>query len=415
MDRQASSKGRHQGMTLVELMVSLVVASILAVGVVAVLGYGAQQDRDDGVANSQNESARAALHFVGVDMSSAGFMFGSAQAQCAVALSYDNASASAYSLVNPVSAAAQVNGAQLPFGGVSDYPPASDTNSSGIAQSMVMSAAPSGAQYIANTSSPIYIVQYGSAGGKNASNPVTSTQLPVSTLALNSTSGLNVGDMALLQVPMSGGNICFRVPIAGIGVNASNGTSYIDSSGSSYMPPNGYQSYASQIPSSYGTLTNSNLLNARLIDLGANPQTITFVRYAIDDSHGFPVLMRNTYSALNDTLLSSQGVAPGVVSFQVLFGTMPAGSAPGTALTWKNWASVSNTDDVLVADVAMVVRSIHPDPSYKAPAIVSIVQPASGLAAPDAFLPYAVQPSESNEHFSVYTIQVPLRNLQNMA
>ncbi len=410
-----STFGAELGFTLVELLVALVIGSILSVAVLSTVMFTAGQDKNQSEAIATNDGARAALTLMTRDLSSAGFLFGSVQAPCSFSLTYNgnNSSSVAYGSLAPIVAASEAAGASLPENINASYPAAGNTNSSYAFQAIYATMAQSGADYTQSTSAPIYVVQFGTTQSANGQGAISSTNLPIATLQLNSTSGLVAGDTALLQVPMNGGNVCFRVPIASIGSNTGQGTTYIKSKPSSYMPSNGYQDFASHIPGSYGTLTNSNLEHARIVNIGSTPGVMQVYAYYITQTNGLPVLMRNVYSALDDQLLSSQAVAPGVVSLQMLFGTVPVNSSPGTAVTWKTWGAVTANDQIMTIDIALVVRTIHDDLTYSAPAVVPVPQPQTGLSAPNMFVNYTPQAAEKHRHFQVYTTQIQMRNLQN--
>ncbi|MHB8390694.1 MAG: PilW family protein [Acidobacteriaceae bacterium] len=410
MDKLESAE---RGLTLIELMVSLTVASILALAILGVITYGLGRNRASSNATDLNDNARAALTLLTRDVASAGFMFGAVQSQCALTLSYDSGTVSGNVQLYPIWTVPQASGQTLPMGGATEtYPAATNTNASGMAQVLLMSAAPSVSTYTSNTSSPIYVVQFGTTTSSSGGGAISSTSLPVSTLQLNNTAGINAGDMAFLQVPMNGGNVCMRIPIVSTGTATGGGANYIKSKPSPYMPSSGYSDFASQVPSSYGTLTNSNLLHSRILNLGSAPDTLEIVQYWIDNSQGFPVLWRSTYSALTDAPIQSEALAPGVVSLQALFATIPKGSPPGsTPVTWKSWAQVASTDQIVNADVAIVARTLHPDPAYHAPATIVVPPPVTGLTSLDTFVNYVPQPNEIHDHFSVYTAQLALRNL----
>jgi len=388
-------------------MVSLVIMSILALSILGVLSYTAGQDRTSADAVALNDSARAALDLIGRDVASAGFLTGAVQAQCTLTLTYDNAGSPQYLETHPVWTAPQAAGQALPLGNATaDYPTSGDNN---ITQALLLSEAPFAASQPAASAQPLYIVQFGTTQSGHGQGALSSTNLPTNTLDLNNTSGIQQGDTAYLQVPMGNDNtVCIRVPIAGIGSGSGQGTTYISSKPSGYMPSNGYQDFAGQIPASFGTLTNGSLLHARLLDLGHNPDTLDIIQYWIDDSAGFPVLMRGVYSALTDAPISIDALSPGVVSLQVLLGVLPQGSA---TLAWKAWPDVLATDQIEEADVAIVARTLHPDPSYVAPQSIPIPQPQSGLTGTDSFTAYVPQSNEQHDHFQVYTTTLFLRNL----
>lgn len=413
---QSGARTRQKGVTLVELMVALVIAGILSVAVLSVLGFGFHQDAQSTDLTSANNSARTAMTLIGRDLQSAGFMLGAAgQSQCALSLSYNSNSANPYQINRPVQAASAPSGSALPagIGAVSSYPQAGNTNSNYVGQSIAITAAPSALSYFQNTSEPVYVVQFGTTQSGSGQGALNSTNLPTSSLMLSNTQGLASGDMAYLNVPMNGANVCLRIPITNI-TGGGSGVAYISSKNATYMPPNGYQDYAAQIPASYGVLNNSNLLHARIVSLGNNPTTLQILEYNISTTiNQFPVLMRSDYSALTDQIIGSpQAVAPGVVSLQILFGTLPNTATPGQVNpVWKTQGDVLPTDQVVSVDIGLVIRSLHEDTSYTAPAQIVLPQPDSGLAAPDAFSPYIVQPGESHHHFWAYTQKVQMRNL----
>ena len=400
------------GLSLVELLVALAVGAVLSVAILAAMSFGVRQDTVSSQTTHVNDNARAALTLLTRDVASAGFMFGAAQSQCAISITYNSNATPSFEPQHPIWASSQAAGQTLPMGGGNiNYPAASNSNPGYVAQVLLMAAAPSVPAYIQQSAAPIYVVQFGTTQSSPGQGALNSTQLPVSSLQLNSTQGINAGDTAILQVPMNGGNVCMRIPIVKLGTTTGQGAAYIDSKPSPLMPTNGYSDYAAQIPASFGTLSNSYLLHSRILDLGHLSNTLQIIQYWIDASNGFPVLMRSTYSALDDSLSGTQAIAPGVVSLQVLFATVPAGALPGAAVTWKTWGNVLSSDQVLAADVALVLRSVHQDFQYTAPAKVVVPQPSTGLASPNAFVDYVPQANEIHDHFSVYVTQLALRNM----
>jgi type IV pilus assembly protein PilW len=406
---------RSAGLTLVELLVALAVAAILSVAILAALGFGARQDTVQGQIMQMNDQARAALTLLTRDLQSAGFLMSSTGSGCTLSLSYDANLTPSYQQTRPVTAASQAAGAALPLQTTPPaWPPAGQSGYT--AQSILLQAAPAASTYFSQVSSPVYVVQFGTTQSAQGSGAISSTNLPVSALQLNTTQGISAGDTVSVQVPMAGGLVCVRAPVCDVNTTAGGSTAYIDSKGCAagrqFMPPNGYQDYAGQIPASYGALTNSNLLHAKLVDLKQQPNTLQFVQWWISGQSPYttPTLTRSVYSALTDQLISSQAIAPGVQSLQILFGTVPAGQTPGqTALTWKTWGNVQPTDTVVSVSVALVMRTLQDDPSYTAPAQIVIPQPASGLSAPDAFVAVPTT-GLSHRHFAVFTQQIALRN-----
>ncbi len=396
------------GATLIELMVAIAVALILSLAILGVLVFSASSNKNATTLGTLNNDIRGVLTLLTRDANSAGFMLGAAQAQCSLTLLHDSNLNTQPPDINPVWEQDQTQGGNLPFSNnTTSYPPSHWSNDTQI---LLFAASPSVPQYTTTGASPntllpgpISTVAYGSswAAGTGA--------MSTGTLQLATTAGLSTGDTAMLEVPMSGGLVCMRIPVSSI-----SGSTVTSTPGSQYMPTNAYSDYATQITnasSTYGTLGVSQLQHARLIDLGQSPNSMEIIEYWIDDSNGYPVLMRNTYSALTDNLISSDALAPGVVSLQTLFGTIPSGTQPGTATpTFKAWSSVSTSDQVVSVAVAVVTRSLYDDSSYTAPSSITVPQPASGLKSPDAFNNYSVSSAETHRHFQVDTFVIALRD-----
>ncbi len=392
------------GVTLVELMVALAVALILSLSVLGVLVFATSSNRNATTLGSLNNNIRAVLTLLTRDADSAGFMLGAAQAQCGLTLLVDSALSSAPPVAYPVWAQAQSNGNDLPLTAtVATYPPAS-WGSGNATDVLMIAAAPSVPEYTTTGSAgnttllpgPIATAAYGSW-----SNAMTNGVLQMST-----TNGLNAGDTALLQVPMTGGLVCMRVPISSVGTGSITSTP-----ATTYMPSTGYSGFSSMIPSSYGTLGVGQLQHARLIDLGSSQNAMHIIEYWIDDSNGYPVLMRSVFSGLTDQAIETDALAPGVVSLQALFGTVPAGSAGTTTPTFKAWADVNPaTEQVVSVALAVVTRSLYDDSSYTAPQTIIVPQPTSSQQSPDAFANYTRSTAEQHRHFQVSTVLIALRD-----
>jgi type IV pilus assembly protein PilW len=407
MDRSAYSK-RARGLTLIELMVALAISAILGLIVFITLGFGFRQDADNSTLAQMNDNARAALTLLTRDLQSAGFMLSMAQPHCQLTLTYDSKQ-SGYATQAPVWAASQASGTALPL-----QTTAPGYGSGYGQQALMMTSAPSIPQFVANSMPPLSVVQFGTTQSGNGQGAMNSTQLPISTNQLIGSQALNIGDIAYLAVPMNGGIVCLRIPIVNNNASTGQGATYIKSAPSSLMPSTGYTGYSAQIPSTFGSLTNSNLIHSQLIDIGSATDTLEIQQYWINQSSGqtFPVLQRSTYDALNDSLISQQAIAPGAVSLQALFGVIPATATIGqTAPTWKTWGDVGPTDQLVEVALALVMRTLQADPQYTAPKTITVPQPGSGLVAPDAFVDYTPSAAEAHHHFAVYVTQVWLRNV----
>jgi type IV pilus assembly protein PilW len=403
MDKSACAEG-CRGLTLVELLVALAVSAILGIAIFITMGFGFHQDMVSGDLTQMNDSARGALLLLTRDLQSAGFMQTVDNSSCALTLAYDSNQGNPYLQFPPVSAASQASVLPLQSGKVG-YDLGYGT------QALVLTLAPSVPQYVQQSRPPVAVVQFGTTQSSSGQGAVASTQLPVSAAGAGT---LKAGDMAYLAVPMNGGVVCLRVPIVNVGPVNGQGSAYVDSKSSNLMPSTGYKGYSTQIPASYGTLSNSNLQHSYLIDLGqGGSPSLEVHEYWIAPSGTmpFPVLQRSTFDAMSDSLVSQQPIAPGAVSLQMLFGVVPAGTTPGTTdPTWKTWGNVQAGDQVVTVALALVMRSLHADPGYTAPSSIAVPSPVASAAAPDAFVPYAPPAADIHHHFSVYTTQVWLRN-----
>jgi type IV pilus assembly protein PilW len=392
---------RQGGFTLIELMVGLAVALILSVAILAVLEFSINSNSSTSNVTTVNDNVRGALTLFTRDVNSAGFMFGAAQSQCGLTLAYDSATTPQYVQYYPVWAANQTLGSTLPLGGqASNYPTSGSTNST---QVLLMTSSPSVAQYMTTGASPNALLPapIATAAYGNWSNSMSN-----GTLQVGAMQGVTSGDTALLQVPMQAGLVCMRIPVSSV-----SATSITSAPGSTYMPGGGYSDYATQILNDgYGTLSISHLQHARLLDMGQSSTALQAIQYWIDDSSGYPVLMRGIYNALTDQLIKSEAIAPGVVSLQALFGTVPTGAAAGTAPTFKAWGDVQPTDQVISVAIALVTRSLYNDPTYTAPPSIVVPQPAAGLVSPDAFSNYTVSSAEAHRHFQVSTVVIAQRD-----
>ncbi|WP_196803454.1 PilW family protein [Thiomonas sp. FB-6] len=403
---RASGRRRQAGVTLVELMVAIAVALIMSLSILGVLVFSASSSKNATTLGTLNNNIRGVLTLMTRDANSAGFMLGAAQAQCALTLMHDSSLTTQPPNIYPVWGQGQTHGGNLPFtNGTTSYPPSGWSNKT---QVLLFAASPSVPQYTTTGASPNVLLPSPiatAAYGSSWSSTMTS-----GTLQLTTTSGLSAGDVAMLQVPMSGALVCMRIPVSTI-----SGTKVTSTPGSKLMPANAYSDFATQITgnsTSYGTLSVGQLQHARLLDLGQSTSSMQIVEYWIDNSNGYPVLMRSVFSALTDSLIGTDALAPGVVSLQALFGTIPQGTAPGTAIpTFKAWSDVNPaTDQVVSVALAVVTRTLYDDSSYTAPSKITVPQPASGLTAPDAFTDYSVSTAEKHRHFQVNTIVIALRD-----
>ena len=425
--KTSAFKSRQRGLTLIELMIGLTISVILAGVVLITMGYLYRQNIVSGNELATNNEARSALDKLSRDVSSAGFMIGGMQNSCVMTLSYNSAISVNNSNYNSTYAvtAQDAPGTTLALPTSPVITPAYPAGSNIPTDVLAVNFAQNATQFT-NTGGPqVTLGQFGTTQGSPGQGALNSTQLPVT-----STQGMNPGDMALLEVPMSGPAtnnqpqlVCLRVPIVNIGPATGQGYAYVKSTPSSQMPSNGYADYGTVLSGNgYGTLSNGLLQQAKLLDIGApsnsNEETVFYYvdkyNYVNNNAQSsWPVLMRTVVNAATDTVTSGPTpIAAGVVSLQALFGVAPAGTKYPSGgvtqyLTWPHVVSQNLTSEVRTVQIALVVRSLHPDSAYTAPTSISIPNPSPG----DSFTPYPVQPKETHDHFQVYTTEVAIRNL----
>jgi type IV pilus assembly protein PilW len=372
-----------RGFTLVELLVAMVLSMILAIALLkmqASLGRQTVRTSDVGIRDTQ---ARAAMDLITQDLTSAGFELGGTQNKCNALLTYDT---QGYFVHHRVDAVAASNGATMKFAPALtlNYPTGSTTSDVLVTTSSTLSTNYNEATFP--------IVRVASAG--------TPTSTGVVTLASALGTGTQAtGDAGLLQVPVNTMLACMRVPMSVTGL--------VVTSAGTTMPASNYAGFSAQLSAAgfTGTITDAEVFASRFVDMGqtASPTQVTTTWY-VDNSGTFPVLMRATYSLLDDTLQGqAQTIAAGVVSLQVLFGVDPGNTGAVTA--YESAATVTTNkhwDNILTAKLALVTRTLNDDPdsaNYTGPTSIAIGTPFANVTVP-----------ASKHRYIVNTTEVALRN-----
>lgn len=416
---------RQRGLTLVELMVALVAAIIFSLSVLLVQIALTKENVQMSDVSQRDNQSRAALDLITQDLSNSGFMLGGVQSRCSVTLAYNSSLTNPAFFQYPVSAASQP--LPLPTStavGSSTYPSTTpDPNGYGsnaqFTDLLFFTGTTSALQLPSNGNPSTYVVQQASTTtAPGANGAISSTVLPLQTVT-----GINAGDGALLRMPLNGKLVCFRVPIAH--VNPSNPPT-IASKSTQLFPGSGYTGFQTQMQAAgvwpTSGLVNSNLIGSRLTDLGPAATTVeqTVVYYvgtygtAGTATGSYPMLMRAVINAQNDTLTSINPVAAGVVSLQALFGVDETNSGGVTNyLTWPDVVKGNYTADVRSVLFAIVTKTLQTDPKYNAPGTITLASPTAG---PDSFTNYTVPsgtgggPDYTHNRFSVLESEVAIRN-----
>ena len=368
-----------RGFTLVELMVALMLSLVLAVVLLKLQArFGQQIVRSSDVAVRDAQS-RAAMDLITRDLSGAGFLFGGTQNFCNALLTY-NAAAASYFVHHPVDAVAASFGATMKFAPslTLDYPP----SGSSMPSDVLVVAGSSASTSFDDATYPIVNVLPNPAYA-----PMTTGVVP-----LVNAGGFTSGDVGILQVPVSGKRACLRVPLAVAGA--------VVSSAGALMPGSYYAGFATQMTAMgmTDTLSDAAILQGRMTTMGATatPVQTKTVFYVARGSAAFPILMRATYSLLDDTMVGQpQAIAAGVVSLQVRFGVDPGGTGAVTAYHSADSVTANKYwDAVRSVKVAIVTRTLSDDAAYSADTVTldSAFTGITGL--PDANRRYKVDQTE---------------------
>lgn len=373
--------GAAPGFTLIELMVALLLSMLLAIGLIKTQSKFGQQTVRNSDIRTRDAQVRAAMDLITQDLSGAGFLFGGTQNFCNALLTYN--SAGSYYVHRPVGGLAAAAGAVAPFAPslTLNYPVTASTVTSDVLVTTTTTAS-------TNFNDQVYPVVIVSP------NPAYT---PMTTGVLQTAASLRAaatGDVGILQLPVSGKRACVRVPLAVVG-------QVVTSAAGALMPTSYYTGFSGQLAAAgfNDILSNAEIYEGRMVDMGATTAPLqTTVAYYVDGSGAFPMLMRATYSLLDDSLIGTpQSIAAGVVSLSVLFGVDPANS--GAISAYETAATVTankHWDAVLSVKVALVTRTINDDPdsSFVGPTVVSIGAPFPDLTVPASNHRYVVQQTE---------------------
>lgn len=421
MPSRRSGCGRQRrnqlGLSLVELMIAVVIGLIFSLAVLLMQSSLTQQNVQMSDVMQRDNQVRAALDVISRDLSNAGFMLDGVQAPCAARLAYDSAVSNQPFFQYPVWAQTQSGSTTLPTAtSPAPSPQPTYTPPPGSATQMLLITGSQSARIAPTNGNPTTFVVQNTVATSQTANAVQDSTLP-----LGSVSGINVGDMARLRLPLNKQIVCFRVPIAAVDSGTNPPT--ISSMGSLF-PPGAYSGFdaalrnAGLFPPGVTQLQNTNLAGARLSDEGpmvSSPlQTVVYYVANADNAasnNTLPMLMRAVLNAQNDQMVGSPvPLAAGVVSLQVLFGVDETNAGAVTNyLRWEDVVSGGYTNAVRSVLFAIVARTLHPNPKNPKVSSVTVPSPMTG-SGNDQFANYIPSAAESQDRFSVIESEVALRN-----
>lgn len=416
---------KQRGLSLIELMVALVVGLIFAIAILIVQSALTRQNVQMSDVGQRDTQARAALDLLSRDLSNAGFMLGGVQSHCDVEVAYNaNLPSNNFFAQYPVAAASQpiaLPTSTSPLPANTPDPTAYGNASKQFTDMLFFTGTTSALQVPGNGNSSVMVVQNSVTTAPSGQGAVNAAELP-----LNSTTGLAVGDGAMLRMSLNGKMVCFRIPISYIGPGTAPSSTYINSK-PNLFPSTGYAAFEPQLVQAGalpagGQLTNSDFVQSRLTGLGpassSNLQTVAYYIGNFTDSTGgsYPMLMRAVINAQDDTLISLPNttnpspVAAGVVSLQALFGVDETNSGGVTNyLTWPDVVSGNYTGAVRSVLFTIITKTLHPDPKYTVPGGLIKISSPSG-AGNDKFVNYTVPAAYMNDRFNVLQSEIAIRN-----
>lgn len=381
-----SSKATNRGMTLVEMMVALTIG--LVIGMV-VLEAQAQLFKHSAHLNDltvrQNE-VDTGLDLLTRDVASAGFGQTWGATQCDLTLAYGGGQSQALPAISDVVASSSTT---VPLTSRTLGYPASG---SAIPTEMVLvnesSAIPGGV-----VGQSFRVVQFGTTQSSSGQGAASSTQLPLP-LSAQSDAALQVGNEVQVRVQMGAFEVCYLVPVTRLTTTAK--AMYLFSKGSG-MPPDGYAGYDSALAAQglSGGISDVELLNATITDLGAQSPSNVLTAYYIGSTSGLPALWRVHVSEQSAALIDAQPIAVGAVSLQARF------LVAGALQTWAQVVAAGQQRQVQAVEFALVFRTLRPDFAYTAPTRIAV----------PGFSDYPVPASDAHYHYTVLTSQAALRNL----
>lgn len=378
------------GLTLVELLVSLVVVGLLATAVFSFFLNTSQSVSQQSANGEMWQRGRNAMTIMRQAIESAGYGLPS-YSQCpngVVGINTANAQGGAL-----VAITASVQNSS------SSYDPSS-ASLGGIST------------YAFST-----VIGGGSFGGAPATT-LTKHSGNSSGIFVNNTAPLNPGDLALIAP--QGGGTCLLGQITNVEgkgtLNCSTGTSTgngtLNTAGhiefNSGNHGSCFQANPTQIFSLLtGTAGTPSLTNANLYDLGS--QNFLFESFAITKNpagSSTPILTMTQYTGLQASKPTPQPLASGVVDIQMQYGLGTNGSV-------QSWVSPTNytpsaTQDIVAVQIAMLIRSTQYLPNSLSPASFNVL--GQTYTVPTTGGPGCLQGNCRHYQYHLFQSVIPVRN-----
>ncbi|MBU2761223.1 PilW family protein [Acidithiobacillus sulfurivorans] len=386
MNRLSSSQhpnvGCHEnGLTLVELLVSLVVVGLLATAVFTFFLTTSQSVSQQSASGEMWQRGRNALAIMRQAIESAGYGLPS-YTQCP--------------------------------NGVVGY---SNTGNRPLTLTAITASVQSTGYTYGNPYTFSTVIGGGSFGGAPATTVASLPNLNSASLQVNNSAPLEPGDMALI-VPASSGGTCIFGEIStvggsgscngnGNGGNGGNGTITMNSGGASCAKINTNQIFSQLSGVTGSTISAGDFTNAPLYDLGNAGFVVN--QFQILDTPpgssqvGTPTLYLTQYTTSSGSTPTPQALAIGVVDLQIQYGVNTNG-----VITWitPNLYTPS-TQSIVAVQIAMLIRSSQYLPNTLSPETFNVLGttytvPSNG--------PGCLQGSCRNYEYHLFQDIIPVRN-----
>ncbi|MDR7927620.1 PilW family protein [Acidithiobacillus thiooxidans] len=372
----------ENGLTLVELLVSLVVVGLLATAIFSFFLTTSQSVSQQSASGEMWQRGRNALAIMRQAIESAGYGLPS-YSQCP--------------------------------NGVVGY---SNTGNFPLTMTAITASVQSTGYTYGNPYTFSTVIGGGSFGGAPATTVASLPSLNASSLQVNNSAPLEPGDMALI-VPASSGGTCIFGEITTVGGKGScksgktsstktgNGNVTMNSGGGSCAQINTNQIF-SQVSSVTGsTISAGNFTNAPLYDLGNTGFVVN--KFQILDTSpgssqvGTPTLYLTQYTTTSGSTPIPQALSIGVVDLQIQYGVNTNG-----VVTWitPNLYTPS-TQNIVAVQVAMLIRSSQYLPNTLSPETFNVLGttytvPSNG--------PGCLHGSCRNYEYHLFQDIIPVRN-----
>ncbi|MBN2680649.1 PilW family protein [Acidithiobacillus montserratensis] len=383
------SAAEENGLTLVELLVSLVVVGLLATAIFSFFLNTSQSVNQQSANGEMWQRGRNALTIMRQAIESAGYGLPS-YSQCPNGIVGINSTGTQAGALVAITASVQSAG--------SSYDPSS-TSLGGIST---------------------YQFQTVIGGGSFGGAPATTVQNhpgKSSGLFVSNTAPLDPGDLALIAP--QGGGTCLLGQITNVvgkgtvntDCNGYTGKGELKSDGhiefNSGSHGNCFQANPTQIFSLLtGTAESPSLSGANLYDLGS--QSFLFAQFSIQENPAgsTPTLYMTQYTGLQATPPTPQALATGVVDIQMQYGIGSNGSV-------QSWVSPENftpsaTQSIVAVQLAMLIRSTQYLPNSLSPATFSIL--GNTYKVPTTGGPGCLQGNCRHYEYHLFQTVIPVRN-----